>query len=197
MKGIQTVNSVVAVMPETNIDTDQILPKQFLTSIDKKGFGKHLFHDQRYLDQHEQVPNPDFVLNKPPFNRAKIILAGDNFGCGSSREHAPWALKDFGIDIIISTRFADIFFNNCINNRIVPVVVSESVHEALMQQLTVLPTLNITVDVERCLITTPTLSASFSLNPHQHKALTLGLDEIDQTLLFEHEISRYEAHISR
>ena len=116
MTPLNKVVSHVIPLLEDNIDTDQLLPKQFLTEISRAGFGKHLLHDRRYLDQHESVPNPDCVLNQKAYKTASILITGKNFGCGSSREHAPWALADFGISVIIGKGFADIFYANCLNN---------------------------------------------------------------------------------
>jgi len=121
MQPITVHTGTMVPLDTANIDTDQIIPKQFLTGVTRQGYGKHLFHDWRYLDQHEQVLNPEFNLNKPEYVGASVLITRENFGCGSSREHAPWALMDFGIQVIIATSFADIFYGNAINNSMLPI----------------------------------------------------------------------------
>lgn len=192
MRGIQTVQSIPAVLPQSNIDTDQILPKQFLTGVDKVGYGKHLFHDWRYLDNEERTPNPEFVLNQAPFHQTSILVVGENFGCGSSREHAPWAIKDFGVHAIISSSLADIFFNNCINNAIVPVALEQNCFSELMQSLQDDPMQTVKVDVRKLCINFGQNVCSFELTGYQQKALLEGFDEIDQSMMFELNISDFE-----
>ncbi|HEX9903863.1 MAG TPA: 3-isopropylmalate dehydratase small subunit, partial [Propylenella sp.] len=147
MDTFTTLTAVAAPLPIVNIDTDAIIPKQYLKTILRTGLGKGLFSEMRYLDDGSE--NPDFVLNRPAYRNAKILVAGDNFGCGSSREHAPWALKDFGISCIISTSFADIFYNNCFQNGILPVVVSPEDLEKLMDDASRGANATITVDLKR------------------------------------------------
>ena len=147
MTPINTVVSIAIPFNHNNVDTDQLLPKQFLTEISRQGFGKHLLHDIRYLDQQEQVPNPDCVLNQPMYKGAEILIAGDNFGCGSSREHAPWAIADFGIKVIIAKSFADIFYANCLNNQILPIALPGGAVDTLESLCKTDPTRTIVVKV--------------------------------------------------
>ncbi len=153
MKTMEQHTGVAARLPEANMDTDQIIPKQFLKVIEKKGLGKHLFHGMRYRE--DGGPNPDFELNAPAFEGASILVAGDNFGCGSSREHAPWALHDFGFRVLISSRFADIFKGNCILNGILPVTVAPEEAALLMEEIRSNPGVRFTVNLAGGLITTP------------------------------------------
>jgi 3-isopropylmalate/(R)-2-methylmalate dehydratase small subunit len=177
------------------VDTDQIIPKQFLTAVTRSGYGKHLFHDWRYLDQHEQVPNPDFVLNNPQYQGASILLTRENFGCGSSREHAPWALDDYGFKIVIGTSFADIFYGNCINNQLLPVQLSSAQMDELFNLVESDSSAQITVNLEEQKVSSGDLSFSFDI-AQQHKTnLLKGLDAIGQTLELNDKITAFENNL--
>ncbi|NLN17808.1 MAG: 3-isopropylmalate dehydratase small subunit [Firmicutes bacterium] len=184
---------VVAPLDRANVDTDQIIPKQFLKRIERTGFGKYLFFDWRYLESGE--PNPDFVLNQEQYRGASILVARDNFGCGSSREHAPWALADYGFRVIIAPSFADIFYNNCFKNGMLPIRLSNEDVDFIMKQAQA-RRYELTVDLEKCLITDATdsaaLSLPFTLDATRRERLLEGLDDIDITLKYEEQIRRYE-----
>jgi 3-isopropylmalate/(R)-2-methylmalate dehydratase small subunit len=180
---------------QANVDTDQIIPKQFLTAVTKSGYGKHLFHDWRYLDQHEQVPNPDFVLNKPEYQGASVLLARENFGCGSSREHAPWSLDDYGFKVVIGTSFADIFYGNCINNQLLPVQLTNSQMDQLFDLVISDASAQITVHLEQQNVSVGELSFTFDI-AEQHKTnLLKGLDAIGQTLELNDKITEFENNL--
>lgn len=192
MKSFNKLNGIVAPLPQVNIDTDAIIPKQFLKTIERTGLGKHLFHEKRY-DQYNNL-NSSFILNKAPWNEAKIIVAGDNFGCGSSREHAPWALLDFGISCVISTSFADIFYNNCFKNGILPIVleeinvneINELAHEGI----------EISVNLEEQQIIAKNKIYKFDIDPYRKHCLLNGLDDIGITLETENKIISYEVKLN-
>lgn len=182
----------VCPLDQANVDTDQIIPKQFLTGVTRAGYGKHLFHDWRYLDLHEQQPNPEFVLNQPAYAGASILLTRQNFGCGSSREHAPWALADFGFKVIIATSFADIFYGNCINNQLLPVALEDDQISQLMQLIQANPDLSVTVDLPSQTVQAGEQCFSFSLaEQHKHNLIN-GLDAIGQTLEKRDKIEKFE-----
>ena len=185
MEPFQKVTSIVTPLDKVNVDTDQIIPKQFLKLVQKSGFGKFLFFNWRY-DENENL-KPDFVLNDSKYNGSKILVAGDNFGCGSSREHAVWALDDYGFSVIISSSFADIFFSNCFKNGILPIVLESTIVDKLQQE-----TSPIVVDLENQVIKTNSENISFEINSHKKKILLEGLDDIAQTLQFEEKISNFE-----
>lgn len=185
MESFKKVTSIVTPLDKVNVDTDQIIPKQFLKLIQKSGFGKFLFFDWRY-DKNKNK-KPDFVLNDPRYADSKILVTGDNFGCGSSREHAVWALLDYGFSVIIASSFADIFFSNCFKNGILPISLDEKVIDVLMQE-----TCQIEVDLEKQTITTPSEQISFRIDPHKKKILLEGLDDIAQTLQYEDKITEFE-----
>ncbi|WP_138466482.1 3-isopropylmalate dehydratase small subunit [Poseidonocella sp. HB161398] len=186
------VTGVAAPMPLMNIDTDMIIPKQFLKTIKRSGLGVNLFDEMRYDSEGREIP--EFVLNQPAYRDAKIIVAGDNFGCGSSREHAPWALLDFGIRVVISTSFADIFYNNCFKNGILPIVVSQEDIDKLMDDAKRGSNAVISVDLENQVITGPDGgSVSFDVDPHRKHCLLNGLDDIGLTLEKAASIDAYEA----
>ena len=188
MKSFNKLSGVVAPLPQVNIDTDAIIPKQFLKTIERTGLGKHLFHEKRY--DKENNLNSNFVLNKAPWDGAKIIVAGDNFGCGSSREHAPWALLDFGISCIISTSFADIFYNNCFKNGILPIVLEEkNIHE--INELA-LEGIEISINLEDQQIIAQNKIYKFEIDPYRKHCLLNGLDDIGITLETEDKINLYE-----
>lgn len=194
-QGIQTLTGTATPLDSANVDTDQIIPKQFLTSVSKAGFGKHLFHDWRYLDLHEQEPNPDFVLNKPEHAEATILLTRENFGCGSSREHAPWALTDFGFEVIIATSYADIFYGNCMNNGLLPIALKSEEIDALFQAINAAPDTKIDIDLPNQQVTCNGTSYTFEIEAHHKHNLIKGLDAIGQTLEAEQAISQFEASI--
>jgi 3-isopropylmalate/(R)-2-methylmalate dehydratase small subunit len=185
--------SIAALMNRSNVDTDQIIPKQFLKKVERSGFGVHLFHDWRYNDD-SVTPNPDFELNKPAFNGAKILVAGDNFGCGSSREHAPWAIADYGFNTIISTSYADIFYNNCFKNGILAIRVDQNQLDALMAEIAANEGVKFTVDLENRTVTTPAGNGfTFEIDPFRQGNLLSGLDDIGLTLKHVDKIDQYEA----
>jgi len=185
MKPFQNVKSIVTPLDKVNVDTDQIIPKQFLKLVQKSGFGKFLFYNWRY-DENENLKS-DFVLNDSKYDGSKILVAGDNFGCGSSREHAVWALDDYGFSVIISSSFADIFFSNCFKNGILPISLESKMVEKLLRN-----TNSIEVDLKNQLIKTSSENISFEINSHKKKILLEGLDDIAQTFQFEDKISEFE-----
>ncbi len=185
MEPFENVKSIVTPLDKVNVDTDQIIPKQFLKLVQKSGFGKFLFFNWRY-DENENMKS-DFILNDPKYDGSKILVAGDNFGCGSSREHAVWALDDYGFSVIISSSFADIFFSNCFKNGILPISLESQIVEKLLQE-----TSPIEVDLENQIIITSSEDISFEINSHKKKILLEGLDDIAQTFQFEDKISEFE-----
>jgi 3-isopropylmalate/(R)-2-methylmalate dehydratase small subunit len=188
MEPIKTIRSRTAVLPLTNIDTDQIIPARFLRATTRDGFGKHLFSEWRY--DANGAPRPDFVLNKPEAKGCSILVAGRNFGCGSSREHAPWALTDFGIKAVISTEFADIFRNNSLKNGLVPVLVDDATSEWLIAN----PGVELTIDIDTSTLTMPNgKSVKFPLEPFARYCLMNGVDELGFLLRQDAAISAYEA----
>jgi 3-isopropylmalate/(R)-2-methylmalate dehydratase small subunit len=192
MQKFTKLTAVAAPLPMINVDTDAIIPKQFLKTIKRTGLGKHLFHELRYDEQGKDVP--DFVLNKPAYRKAQILVAGDNFGCGSSREHAPWALLDFGIRCVISTSFADIFYNNCFQNGILPIKVSPEDLDKLMDDANRGANATITVDLENQEIRGPDGGVvKFAMDAFRKRCLLEGLDNIGLTLQNEKAIGDYEA----
>lgn len=192
---------LVVPLDRENVDTDAIIPKQFLKSIKKTGFGPNLFDEWRYLDHGEpgmdpasRKPNPDFVLNQPRYAGASILLARKNFGCGSSREHAPWALQQYGIRALIAPSFADIFFNNCFKNGLLPIVQPEAVVARLFDEVAAFPGYELTVDLERQVIVKPDGSElAFEVQPFRRYCLMGGLDDIGLTLRHADEIKAFEA----
>jgi len=187
-------------LDRANVDTDALLPKQFLRSIRRTGFGPHLFDDWRYLDPHvdgEDValrrPNPEFILNRPKFQGATVLVAGANLGCGSSREHAPWALRDYGFRCLLAPSFADIFFNNCMKNGLLPVVLDAASIESILAQALSSPAFEITDDLPAQTVHLPDGAIqSFDIEPSSKESLLHGWDEIGQTLRFADEIRAYE-----
>tara|TARA_B100000809_G_C15140466_1_gene532996 strand:+ start:13950 stop:14552 length:603 start_codon:yes stop_codon:yes gene_type:complete len=192
MSGISQLYATALPLIKPNVDTDQLLPKQFLTSITRRGYGKHLFHDWRYIDPEGKQENPDFVLNQSKYKGAEILLAGINFGCGSSREHAPWALADFGFKVIIAPSFADIFYSNCINNLILPIVLSESIIKYVADLVTLKPSSKIAIDLPNQTVTVGEHSEIFLIENHYKINLLSGLDSIAQSLLQKQDIEDYE-----
>jgi len=187
-----TVHSgVAAVLPRVNVDTDQIIPKQFLKRVERTGFGKHLFHDWRYLP--DGSPDPAFELNAPCAQSASILVAGPNFGCGSSREHAPWALGDYGFRAVIAPSFADIFYNNCCQNGLLAVRLEDAAVRKLFARAERAEAFELTVDLRINRVTGPDgFRAAFEMDPYRRQMLLEGLDEIGQTLRQELRIAAYE-----
>ncbi|HHQ4451950.1 MULTISPECIES: 3-isopropylmalate dehydratase small subunit [Aeromonas] len=193
MTGFKQHKGIVVPLDSANVDTDAIIPKQFLQKVNRIGFGKHLFHDWRFLDDAGQQPNPEFVLNQPQFAGASILLARENFGCGSSREHAPWALADYGFKTIIAPSFADIFYGNAINNGMVPVRLKEEEVDALFQLVAAKPGIQIEVDLEANQVRAGEFSFGFEIDEFRRYCLLNGLDAIGLTLQHEAAISAFEA----
>ncbi|WP_151719984.1 3-isopropylmalate dehydratase small subunit [Gemmobacter serpentinus] len=192
MDKFTTITGIAAPMPLVNIDTDMIIPKQFLKTIQRSGLGKNLFDEMRFTQDGAEIA--DFVLNKPSYRQAEIIVAGDNFGCGSSREHAPWALLDFGIRCVISTSFADIFFNNCFKNGILPIVMPQEVVDVLMQDAERGGNARMTIDLENQTVTTSDgQSFGFDVDPFRKHCLINGLDDIGLTLEKASSIDSFES----
>ena len=185
MKPFENVKSIVTPLDMVNVDTDQIIPKQFLKLVQKSGFGKFLFFNWRY-DENKNLKS-DFILNDSKYDGSKILVAGDNFGCGSSREHAVWALDDYGFSVIISSSFADIFFSNCFKNGILPISLDSKTVEKLLQE-----TNSVEVDLENQIIKTSSENIPFEINSHKKKILLEGLDDIAQTFQFEDKICEFE-----
>lgn len=183
---------IVAPLDAANVDTDAIIPKQFLQKVTRTGFGQHLFHDWRFEDDAGTVPTPGFVLNKPEFKGTSILLARENFGCGSSREHAPWALTDFGFHVVIAPSFADIFYGNSFNNQLLPVKLSEEEVDELFRLVAAQPGISFTVDLEAQTVTAGDKVYSFELDSFRRHCMINGLDSIGLTLQHEASISHYE-----
>ena len=193
MTGFKQHKGIVVPLDSANVDTDAIIPKQFLQKVNRIGFGKHLFHDWRFLDDAGEQPNPEFVLNKLQFAGASILLARENFGCGSSREHAPWALADYGFKTMIAPSFADIFYGNAINNGMVPVRLKEEEVDALFQLVAAQPGIEIEVDLEANQVRAGSLTFGFEIDEFRRYCLLNGLDAIGLTLQHEAAISAFEA----
>ena len=191
MKSFNKLTGIIAAIPQVNIDTDAIIPKQFLKTIKRTGLGKHLFHEKRY-DKDNNL-NSNFVLNKEPWDKAQIIVAGDNFGCGSSREHAPWALLDFGISCIISTSFADIFYNNCFKNGVLPIILDEKIVDEI--SVLALDGIDISIDLEEQQLIVQNKLYKFDIDPYRKHCLLNGLDDIGITLENKNKINSYEGQL--
>ncbi len=182
---------LVLPMDRSNVDTDQIIPKQFLKRIERTGFGQFLFFDWRFLDDGSE--NADFELNRPEYAGASVLLARRNFGCGSSREHAPWALEDFGFRVIVAPSFADIFYNNCFKNGMLPIVLDEPVIDDLFTRAAETSGYRLSVDLQsRTIVDDRGLSLSFEVDPSRRRCLLEGIDDIAQTLAHEEKIAAYE-----
>jgi 3-isopropylmalate/(R)-2-methylmalate dehydratase small subunit len=191
MTPFTTLTGIAAPMPLVNIDTDMIIPKQFLKTIARTGLGRNLFDEMRYTAEGAEID--DFVLNQPAYRKAEILVAGDNFGCGSSREHAPWALLDFGIRCVISTSFADIFFNNCFKNGILPIVLPQEAVDVLMADARKGANARMTVDLPAQTVTTSDGQVfAFEVDGHRKHCLIHGLDDIGLTLEKAAAIDAYE-----
>ena len=192
MKKFDQLTGVAAPLNILNIDTDMIIPKQFLKTIKRSGLGANLFDEMRFTQDGEEIA--DFVLNREPYRGAEIMVAGDNFGCGSSREHAPWALLDFGIRCVISTSFADIFYNNCFKNGILPITVSADDRDALMADAADVENPELSIDLETQTIRRPNgVEVSFEIDPFRKQCLLEGLDDIGLTLEKGGSIDSFEA----
>jgi 3-isopropylmalate/(R)-2-methylmalate dehydratase small subunit len=201
MEKFNVVNGLVAPMDRADVDTDVIIPKQFLKSIKRTGFGPNLFDAWRYLDegwpgkpQSERRPNLDFVLNQPRYRGASILIARRNFGCGSSREHAPWALAEYGLRAVIAPSYGDIFFDNCCKNGLLPVVLSESEVDRLFNEVAAFPGFRLVIDLDKQIVTTPDGAGAmrFEINPFRKYCLINGLDEVGLTLRHADEIRAFE-----
>ncbi len=196
MTPFTTLTGVAAPLPMVNVDTDMIIPKQHLKTIARTGLGRALFDEMRYRDDGSE--NPDFVLNRPAYREAEILIAGDNFGCGSSREHAPWALMDFGIRCVIAPSFADIFHTNCFKNGILPIALPEAQVDALMRDAERGSNARMTVDLEAQTVTTSDGQVfPFEIDPHQKNCLLEGLDDIALTLERAPAIDAFEARAAQ
>lgn len=192
MQAFTTLTGIAAPLPKANVDTDQIIPARFLKSIERTGFGKNLFANFRYNP--DGTENPDFVLNQEPYRKAEVLIAFENFGCGSSREHAPWALLDFGIRCVIAPDFADIFHNNSFKNGVLPVKLPRAVCEQLIEDARMGENARITVDLEREVVVRPNgEEIPFKIDPLRRHLLLNGLDDIGQTLQHAPAIDAYEA----
>jgi len=185
MDSFKKVASIVTPLDKINVDTDQIVPKQFLKLVQKSGFGKFLFFNWRFDEQENK--KPDFILNDSKYENSKILVAGDNFGCGSSREHAVWALLDYGFSVIIAPSFADIFFSNCFKNGVLPITLDQAIVEKLQHETGV-----IEVDLENQIIKTSSEEISFKIDYYKKKILLEGLDDIAQTFQYEEKILEFE-----
>ena len=200
MKKFESLNAIVAPLDRSNVDTDAIIPKQFLKSIKRTGFGPNLFDEWRYLDHGEpgmdnskRKINPDFVLNQARYQGAQILLARENFGCGSSREHAPWALEDYGFRVIIAPSYADIFFNNCFKNGVLPIVLDAAIVGGLFEEVAGNEGYKLTVDLQGQTITKPSgETINFDVDEFRKYCLVNGLDDIGLTLQHVDDIKAYE-----
>ena len=192
MHAFTTLTAIAAPLPESNVDTDKIIPARFLKTIERSGLGRHAFDAMRYNP--DGTERPDFVLNRAPYRAAEILIAHENFGCGSSREHAPWALLDFGIRCVIAPSFADIFHNNCFKNGILPVCLPREICDRLMADASAGANSRLTVDLERQVVVRPDGEAiPFAVDPLRRHLLLEGLDDIGQTLRHADAIDRFEA----
>ena len=185
MQSFSKVKTIITPLDKVNVDTDQIVPKQFLKLVQKSGFGKFLFYNWRYDDQ-EHLKS-DFILNDTKYKNSKILVVGDNFGCGSSREHAVWALQDYGFSVVIAPSFADIFYSNCFKNGLLPIILDDKTVAQLQQE-----TGEIEVDLENQTIKTNSVIIPFVIDSHKKQIILEGLDDISQTLLYERKISEFE-----
>lgn len=200
MKKFTYCDGLAVPLDRSNVDTDAIIPKQFLKSIKRSGFGQNLFDEWRFLDrgesgkdQAQRKLNPDFILNFPRYHGASILVTRDNFGCGSSREHAPWALQDYGFEVIIASSFADIFFNNCFKIGLLPIVLGSDIIEAIITQIQATEGYHLIVDLEKQIVMTPTkASYDFTIDSFRKHCLINGLDEIGLTLQHAEKIKLFE-----
>src|ERR1700690_2337871 len=200
MKAFTRLMGLVVALDRANVDTDAIIPKQFLKSIKRSGFGPNLFDEWRYLDvgepgksNHDRPLNPDFVLNRPRYQGASILLARKNFGCGSSREHAPWALEDYGFRAVIAPSFADIFYNNCFKNGLLPIVLTEMRVDHLFNEVNAFPGYRLTIDLQRQVVVAGSTEIPFDVDAHRKYCLLNGFDDIGLSLQHADEIRAFEA----
>ncbi len=194
MKAFTTLEGIAALLDKANVDTDQIIPKQFLRKIERTGFGVHLFHDWRYTDDAGTVLNPSFSLNQDRYKGATILLARDNFGCGSSREHAPWALEDYGFRCIIAPSYADIFYNNCFKNGMLPIVLKSEEVDEIFKYVESNTGAKLKIDLAIQKIFLPSgKEFAFNVDPFRKECLYKGLDDIGLTLMHESKISSFES----
>jgi 3-isopropylmalate/(R)-2-methylmalate dehydratase small subunit len=192
MEPLTVHEGIAALLDRTNVDTDQIIPKQFLKRVSRSGYGDYLFYDWRFLENGSD--NPDFELNKQAFKGASILVAGDNFGCGSSREHAPWSLLDYGFRVVVSTSFADIFYHNCFKNGVLPALVQAADLSELMSEINENEGVQFKIDLAAQQLTTPKGSVvGFEVDEFRKECLLGGLDDISWTMQFNSEISEFEA----
>ncbi len=197
MEAFTTLTGIAAPLDRSNVDTDAIIPKQFLRKIERTGFGKHLFHEWRYLDYEGTKENPDFILNKEPFRKAKILLARDNFGCGSSREHAPWALADFGFRCVIAPGFADIFYNNCVKNGILLVKLKADEVDELFAVSAFGKSGLVAVDLDKQVVGAAGKKFAFEIDSFNKECLLKGVDQVGWTLQYASKIEAYEASLAK
>jgi 3-isopropylmalate/(R)-2-methylmalate dehydratase small subunit len=196
MEPFSMLTGVAAPLDRSNVDTDAIIPKQFLRKIERTGFGKHLFHEWRYTDYEGTKENPEFILNKEPFRKARILLARDNFGCGSSREHAPWALYDYGFRCIIAPSFADIFYNNCVKNGILLVRLKPDEMDELFAVAAFGRSGLIAIDLDKQVVGALNKKFSFEIDPFNKECLLKGLDQIGWTLQYADKIDTFETALA-
>lgn len=195
MQPFKSHTGLAAVLDRVNVDTDQIIPKQFLKRIERTGFGEFLFYDWRYEDD-GKTPRPDFPLNASRYQGASVLVAGDNFGCGSSREHAPWALMQYGFQVVIAPSFADIFFGNCFQNGLLPIRLPQATVEDLMRKIEANPGATVTVDLAAQTVTGPGgFQASFEVDPFRKNCMLNGLDDVGMILQRDAEIAAFEAKL--
>lgn len=192
MEALRKHKGIAAPLDRANVDTDLIIPKQFLKKIERTGFGVHLFHEQRYLDDAGSKENPEFILNQEPYRKATILLGRENFGCGSSREHAPWALEDFGFRVIVAPSFADIFYNNCFKNGVLPVKLSDSQVDEIFQYVNGNVGAEVEADLEACEIRAGGKVYPFQVDSSRREALLNGWDDIGLTLRHAEKIDSFE-----
>ncbi len=195
MQPFKIHSGIVAPLNRVNVDTDAIIPKQFLRKIEKIGFGKHLFHEWRYSDYEGTKENPDFILNQEPYRKATVLLARDNFGCGSSREHAPWALADFGFKLIIAPSFADIFYNNCVKNGILLTPLKSQEVDEIFTFVLKNKGAAISADLPAQTVTAGGKAYSFQIDAFNKECLLKGMDSIGWTMQFQDKINSYEEKI--
>ncbi|MCL9781577.1 3-isopropylmalate dehydratase small subunit [Vibrio sp. S4M6] len=195
MTGFKQHTGIAVPLDAANVDTDAIIPKQFLQKVSRIGFGKHLFHDWRFLDDAGEQPNPDFIMNAPRYEKASVLIARENFGCGSSREHAPWALADYGIRAMIAPSFADIFYGNSINNQLVPVRLTEQEVDEIFAYIESNKGAEVTVDLEELTVSANGKSYRFEIDEFRRHCLLNGLDNIGLTLQHADKIDEYEQQI--
>lgn len=195
MTGFKQHLGLAVPLDAANVDTDAIIPKQFLQKVNRIGFGQHLFHDWRFLDDAGLQPNPDFIMNQTRYQGASILLARENFGCGSSREHAPWALADYGIKAIIAPSFADIFYGNAINNQMLPITLAEHEVDELFQYIENHEGAKIEINLENLTVTAQNKTYSFTIDEFRRHCLLNGLDAIGLTLQHTDKITQYEHNI--